>query len=323
MIGPVRSAREDDLQLLRQFGRPAFAYSGATPALLPYIQATARIVDLYAGTTRGYYRDNSRVAPHNLYAHTRQLLAQARGASKARDIGFRFGPPPPGGKATRSASVAYPAASFGFTWSAAKGRWLVSMDGAAAVTTDGGRLAPATVVIQHTTVRTSRFLEYGKPPPFAESVGSGTALVLRDGKAWQAHWSRPAAGGGTTFTTASGQPMTFAPGQVWVVLAYRSSASALGCGAQPARDQVLVPLLAAHADGIACVIGDPTFRAMSRVRSLTPELSKGLEFDLVVLIDPEAFGKGIEGAVNRYVAMTRATQQLVILTSSLTQAKTT
>ncbi|NUK36005.1 AAA family ATPase [Streptomyces lunaelactis] len=81
-------------------------------------------------------------------------------------------------------------------------------------------------------------------------------------------------------------------------------------------DSILDTWLGAHADGIACVIGDPTFRAMSRVRSLTPELSKGLEFDLVVLIDPEAFGKGIEGAVDRYVAMTRATRQLVILTSS-------
>ncbi|MFF1416229.1 RNA polymerase recycling motor ATPase HelR [Streptomyces sp. NPDC058280] len=78
---------------------------------------------------------------------------------------------------------------------------------------------------------------------------------------------------------------------------------------------VLDTWLAAHADGIACVIGDPTFRTTSRVRSLTPELSKGLEFDLVVLIDPEAFGEGVEGAVDRYVAMTRATQQLVILTS--------
>lgn len=74
--------------------------------------------------------------------------------------------------------------------------------------------------------------------------------------------------------------------------------------------------LAAHADGIACVIGDPTFPATSRVRSLTPELAKGLEFDLVVLVDPGAFGTGIEGAVDRYVAMTRATQRLVILTSS-------
>jgi DNA helicase IV len=73
--------------------------------------------------------------------------------------------------------------------------------------------------------------------------------------------------------------------------------------------------LAEHADGIACVIGDPAFQATSRVRSLTPELSKGLEFDLVVLVDPEAFGDGIEGAVDRYVAMTRATQQLAILTS--------
>ena len=79
---------------------------------------------------------------------------------------------------------------------------------------------------------------------------------------------------------------------------------------------ILDTWLAGHADGIACVIGDPTFRATSRVRSLTPELSKGLEFDLVVLIDPEAFGNGIEGAVDRYVAMTRATRQLVILTSS-------
>jgi DNA helicase IV len=72
--------------------------------------------------------------------------------------------------------------------------------------------------------------------------------------------------------------------------------------------------LAEHADGIACVIGDPTFPSTSRVRSLTPELVKGLEFDLVVLVAPEAFGNGIEGAVDRYVAMTRATQRLVILT---------
>jgi hypothetical protein len=73
--------------------------------------------------------------------------------------------------------------------------------------------------------------------------------------------------------------------------------------------------LGEHAEGIACVVGDPPFRATSRVRSLTPELVKGLEFDLVVLVDPEAFGTGIEGAVDRYVAMTRATRQLVVLTT--------
>jgi hypothetical protein len=80
-------------------------------------------------------------------------------------------------------------------------------------------------------------------------------------------------------------------------------------------DAVLDTWLAAHAEGIGCVIGDPTFPGTARVRSLTPELAKGLEFDLVVLVDPEAFGEGTQGAVDRYVAMTRATQQLVVLTS--------
>ena len=78
---------------------------------------------------------------------------------------------------------------------------------------------------------------------------------------------------------------------------------------------ILDTWLAGHADGIACVIGAPAVRPTSRVRSLTPELAKGLEFDLVVLVDPDEFGAGIEGAVDRYVAMTRATQQLVVLTS--------
>jgi AAA domain len=96
----------------------------------------------------------------------------------------------------------------------------------------------------------------------------------------------------------------------------RSTGVPVRHGATADLGSIVDTWLAAHADGIACVIGDPSFAATSRVRSLTPELSKGLEFDLVVLIDPEAFGNGIEGAVDRYVAMTRATQQLVILTSS-------
>ncbi|PRY48531.1 DNA helicase IV [Geodermatophilus tzadiensis] len=95
----------------------------------------------------------------------------------------------------------------------------------------------------------------------------------------------------------------------------RSSGVPVVHGSVAQRDAVLDGWLAAHAEGTACVIGDPTSRATSRVRSLPPELAKGLEFDLVVLVDPEAFGGGVEGAVDRYVAMTRATAQLVVLTS--------
>ena len=96
----------------------------------------------------------------------------------------------------------------------------------------------------------------------------------------------------------------------------RGTGVPVGHGPVSELSAVLDAWLAEHAEGIACVIGDPAFQATPRVRSLTPELAKGLEFDLVVLVDPGAFGEGIEGAVDRYVAMTRATQRLVILTSS-------
>lgn len=76
---------------------------------------------------------------------------------------------------------------------------------------------------------------------------------------------------------------------------------------------VLTDWLAEHPEGIACVIGDPSVAESPRVHSLSPRHAKGLEFDLVVLVDPQSWGEGIEGAVDRYVSMTRATQQLVVL----------
>jgi DNA helicase IV len=100
----------------------------------------------------------------------------------------------------------------------------------------------------------------------------------------------------------------------------RSSGVPVMHGSTSELDAILDTWLTAHTEGIACVIGTgegeaAAVRATPRVRLLTPVLSKGLEFDLVVLIDPDTFGGGIEGAVDRYVAMTRATQQLVVLTS--------
>ncbi|MFF3290122.1 RNA polymerase recycling motor ATPase HelR [Streptomyces sp. NPDC003023] len=106
-----------------------------------------------------------------------------------------------------------------------------------------------------------------------------------------------------------------------VPVSIRSNGVPVVHGSAADLNPVLDTWLAAHDDGIACVIGagdiaEGTVLTSPRVRSLTPELSKGLEFDLVVLVDPEAFGTGVEGAVDRYVAMTRATQQLVVLTTS-------
>jgi DNA helicase IV len=84
-------------------------------------------------------------------------------------------------------------------------------------------------------------------------------------------------------------------------------------GSPSELDGILGDWLDTHPQGIACVIGAPGFRGTGRVRCLTPELAKGLEFDLVILVEPESLGAGIEGAVDRYVSMTRATERLVVL----------
>jgi hypothetical protein len=234
VVGPVRSARQSDLDILRQFGRPAFAWSGATPHLVPFIER-APVADLYALQVGGYYRSQSRVAPYNLYANTKQLMAEAKGASKARDIGFRFGPVPASAvaarvKGTASYSVKYPAASYTFRWSAKDKRWLTWIDGGPAMATEGGQLGGRTVIIQYTQISTSRFEEYGGRPPYAKSTGSGRAVILRDGKEYTVHWSRASLDGGTTYTLPGGQRMLFAPGQVWVVLAPDNHASYVNAG---------------------------------------------------------------------------------------------
>ncbi|WP_063731118.1 DUF3048 domain-containing protein [Streptomyces sp. RTd22] len=221
-VGPVRSARESDFALLRQFGHPALAYSGVQSRLRSTVEAAPLYPLPPATAPRAYARGTEHPAPHNLYVRPETALHLAPHASDASDIGFRFGAAPPGGEPKKRQSVRYPSAGFTFTWSAAAKRWLVAMDGTPARTTDGGRLSAATVVVQHTTVRPSRFHDVlGSVTPFTETVGSGKALVLRDGKAYETRWSRPGARGGTTFTTTDGDRMTFARGPVWVVFTGR------------------------------------------------------------------------------------------------------
>jgi hypothetical protein len=76
------------------------------------------------------------------------------------------------------------------------------------------------VVIQYVRIGPSRFRDsLGNVTPYTNSVGSGTALVLRDGVAVRARWTRLEPSGGTSFTTSTGAALPFAPGQVWVVFA--------------------------------------------------------------------------------------------------------
>ncbi|MGW6054636.1 DUF3048 domain-containing protein [Streptomyces sp. NPDC055189] len=221
VIGPVRSARETDLELLEQFDDPALVFSGAQSKLLPLI-SDAPLRPLSPGKAPGdaYFRSGDKPAPHNLFVRPKALNADPdKGGLES--TGFVFGPRPEGGTPERERTVRFPAARFTFNWSAGQGRWLVSMDGKQARTSDGRTLAASTVVVQYVKVRQSRFHDRsGNITPFTETVGSGEARVLRDGRAYKARWERPSPDDGTEFTTADGgERLPFAKGQVWVVYA--------------------------------------------------------------------------------------------------------
>ncbi|MGW7380825.1 DUF3048 domain-containing protein [Streptomyces sp. NPDC054794] len=216
-VGPVRSARESDLELLGQFDRPVLAFSGAQHKLLPLIDKASLRPETPEGTSGAYYRGTDRPAPHNLYLRPDRLLPSAPGPA-ALTTGFHYGAAPAGGRAEATRTVRYPAARFTFTWSPERHRYLVAMDGTPAVTADGEPVAPATVVVQHVTVRDSAYHDVlGNNTPFTETVGAGKAEVLRDGRAFDATWTRPTVHDGTGFTGPDGTPVNFANGQVWVV----------------------------------------------------------------------------------------------------------
>ncbi|WP_371668088.1 DUF3048 domain-containing protein [Streptomyces sp. NBC_00289] len=218
-VGPVRSARESDLELLRQFDRPTLAFSGAQHKLLPLIDKASLRAARPETVSDAYYRGSGRVSPHNLYLRPARLGPSAPG-SDALTTGFHYGAAPAGGTPETSRTVRYPAARFTFTWSGDRERWTVSMDGTPAVSPGGKRVAPATVVVQYVKVRRSAFHDFlGNNTPYTQTVGTGKATVLRDGRAYDVEWSRRRAVDGTEFTAPDGTPVNFAPGQVWVVLA--------------------------------------------------------------------------------------------------------
>jgi hypothetical protein len=222
-VGPVRSARISDLHIVPQFGQPAFAYSGVQSKMLPFM-AKASLFDV--GDTRNpgaYFRQSGRFAPYNLFATTKKLLSKAPGADKAKDIGFTFGDAPAeGGVDKKSYTVKWPGARFTFAWSDDDKKWLIWQDGKKDIAAEGGQLGSPTVVVQWVKTERSQFHDFHQSyTPLVHTVGKGSAIVLRDGKAFKAKWERESEETGTTFTTESGEPMNFTPGQVWVALASR------------------------------------------------------------------------------------------------------
>ena len=229
VVGPIRSARISDIDLLAQYGRPAFAYSGAQQRMRPVL-AAASIYDVSGDLgPSGYYRDHRRPAPYNFFGRPAALLARAPHASVAPDIGFRFSvDAPAGGRPVKSATVPYPSSQAAFVWNANLGSFDVRLNRRPARAAEGGTQHASTVVIQYVRQHDSGYGDkFGGKTPKEETIGTGKGWVLRDGRAYPVTWSRPTATRGTTFTGGDGQVVPFAPGQIWVVLVTNVTKAAL------------------------------------------------------------------------------------------------
>jgi len=226
-IGPVRSARISDIEIMAQFGRVAFAYSGAQRKLLPVI-AAANLQDLGAQRQSPtiFTTDPNRIQPYAMVLRADLLMQKIKDnkydIDSARSIGFVFGSLPAGGTMTTKATMHWPAATYTASWSATEKQWLLSHNNSSDLADSGVVLGPTTLVIQMVSITPSEYKDkVGGVTPFSQTVGTGKAYVLRDGQRFVTTWNRPSADSGTTFTFGDGAVAQFDPGQIWVALTDR------------------------------------------------------------------------------------------------------
>ena len=224
VIGPVRSARISDIEILEQFGRVAFAYSGAQKKLLPVI-AAANLENLGAQrqSREIYSNDPLRNAPTAMMLQAKTLMQKVQEqqlpVAISKSAGWNFSESVDTGTAIVSARVSWPANSYDAAWSAKENRWLLSHSGVPNLAASGVHLGASTFVIQIVSITPSEYGDkFGGVTPFTATVGSGRGYILRDGKYIAALWDRATPDVGTSWKTTSGEEIPFAPGQIWIAL---------------------------------------------------------------------------------------------------------
>jgi hypothetical protein len=215
-VGPVRSARTSDFDLLTALNEPAFAYSGANAIVdrglgaLPIYARYENRID--------FFRARNRNAPHNLYVNTASLQASLPADAQAPEPWFTF--------ADRSTVIEQGRAISGdvtvvfqgsplvrYRWDNEIEGWLRTQDGATHSTESGDQLAPANVVVLETRYGISRA---DAESPELVSVGFGSATVLTAGRVVTGTWSRTDNTKPPEISDIDGQPIVLAPGQTWV-----------------------------------------------------------------------------------------------------------
>ncbi|MEM9561171.1 MAG: DUF3048 domain-containing protein [Actinomycetota bacterium] len=219
-VGPVRSSRTSDFDLLRGLDNPLYASSGANDHVAAGLRELP-IVELTNRTRSEYFRDFDRPAPHNLYVSGGDLYALAPADLPVPEPWFAYRRP--GETVPPAATTAAGPVSIAFTgsplvtheWDAAIGGWRRTQDGAPHLTVAGDQLAPENVVIFVT--------DYGTSPadpisPEVRSTGSGDLVVLTDGHVILGTWERPTAEDTPTLTDVDGDPIALTAGRTWVLM---------------------------------------------------------------------------------------------------------
>lgn len=224
LIGPVRSARISDIELMAQYGKVGFAYSGAQRRLLPVI-AAANLYDVGANKfgPKFYFNDPSRNAPYAMMLRAPDLMAEAESRGilpvTSANMGWKFGQPSELNIPIQSAHISWPASSYDAIWSADEKRWFLNHNGELNTDSNGYVLGPRTFVIQIVSITDSIYKDkVGGVTPFSATVGTGDCYLLRNGGYTPCRWSRSSEGVGTTFTDLTGEELTFEPGQIWFAL---------------------------------------------------------------------------------------------------------
>lgn len=223
-IGPVRSARISDVELLAQYGHVGFAYSGVQKKMRPVIDA-ANLEDLGAQKHSAtiYTHDDSRISPYAMVLRADLIMEFAKdkalNIASSKNMGWKFGDSPQGGVAISSVHLSWPASSYDAMWSQEENRWLLNKSGTADFAASGIQLGPKTLVIQNVSITDSIYKDkVGGVTPYSATVGTGTGFILRDGKYFEATWTRADETSGTIWKTLDGTEISFAKGQIWVAL---------------------------------------------------------------------------------------------------------
>jgi hypothetical protein len=220
VVGPVRSARPVDVQLLSGLGQPGFVYSGARAEVRELLERSPAV--LVSEGAPGVFRDagayaSHPVAPHNLFVHPQQALTVAvdRGAGPLRDPGWRFADQPPAGgeQGERIEVPMSPAYRSVWIHEPTTGHYRLEQAGGPVRTTDGGEVTAANVVV----LRVRHYVGASGYPE-TDVVGAGDAVVLRDGLRYPARWSKPTEADPLQLLTPEGEPVALRPGTSWIHL---------------------------------------------------------------------------------------------------------